>query len=153
MSAAGRLSGTELIAVAGGLLLAIGLFLPWYELANARADLNGAPGPATFSGWAAHPVHRWVWLAAVIAPIVLAYVVVRGHELSWARGELTAVIAIAAFGLVLYDGVIDRPGQPQGLVSLRWGWVVALIGVGLALGGAALRASSSERPRKPPGVM
>ena len=153
MGAARRLSGTEWVAVAGGLLLALGLFLPWYELTNARAQLNGSPGPATFSGWEAHPAQRWVVLAAAIAPLVLAYIVIRGHELSWARGEMTAVIAIAAFGLVLYSGVIDRPGEPGGLVGLRWGWFVALIGVVLALAGSALRASSSERPRKPPGVL
>ena len=153
MSAARRLAGTEVMAVAGGLLLALGLFLPWYELANARAELNGTPGPATVSGWEAHDVQRWLLLAAALAPLILAYIIIRGHELSWARGELTAVVSIAAFGLVLYAGVIDRPGAPQALVGLRWGWFVALAGVVLALVGASLRASTSERPRKPPGVL
>ncbi len=153
MRPASRLSGTELIAIAGGLLLAIGLFLPWYDLANARAELNGAAGPGSFSGWEAHPIGRWLLLAAAIAPLVLAYVILRGHQLSWARGEMTAVVVIFALGFVLYSGVIDRPGAPQALVGLRWGWFVALVGVVLALAGAALRASSTERPRKPPGVL
>ncbi len=153
MGATGRLSRTELVAIVGGVLLAIGLFLPWYEATNARAEINGTPGPATFSGWEAHPLQRWFVLAAAIAPLVLAYIIIRGHQLSWARGEMTAVVAIAAFGLVLYSGVIDRPGDPQGLIGLRWGWFVALVGVVLALAGSALRASTSERPRKPPGVL
>jgi predicted lysophospholipase L1 biosynthesis ABC-type transport system permease subunit len=148
-----RLSGTELVAVAGGLLLAVGLFLDWYRLANPRVTLNGVDGPAVVSGWEAHDVQRFLLLAAAVAPLILAYIIVRGHHLSWARGEMTAVVAIAALGLVLYAGVIDRPGAPQSLISLRFGWFVALLGVLLMLVGSALRASSTERPRKPPGVL
>jgi len=72
---------------------------------------------------------------------------------SWARGEMTAVTAIAAFGLIVYGGLIDKPGEPSGLIGLKWGWLVALAGTILMLVGSALRASEVERARKPPGVL
>ena len=77
-----------------------------------------------------------------IAPFILAYIVARDHQLTWARGELTAVLSIFAFGALLYVGVIDRPGEPAGQIELEWGWYVALLGrdpharrVGAAHGG------------------
>ncbi len=147
-----KLSGTELVAVIGGALLAVGLFLDWYELGR-RATLGSYRSGDVVTGFQAHEIARWIWLVAAAAPLILAYIIVRGHKLSWARGELTAVIAIASFGLILYAGVIDRPGEPQSLISLKLGWFVALAGVLLMLVGSALRASSTERPRKPPGVL
>jgi hypothetical protein len=66
---------------------------------------------------------------------------------------MTAVTAIAAFGLIVYNGVIDRPGEPSSEISLQPGWWVALLGTLLMLGGAALRSSEVERTRKPPGVI
>ena len=72
-----------------------------------------ASGPATFTGWEVHTILRWLLLAAAAAPFILAYIIVRGHALSWPRGEMTAVVAIAAFGLVVYNGLIDRPGEPS----------------------------------------
>ena len=147
------LSRTEFIALFGGGLLGIGLFLKWYEATSRRAEINGMKGPDSFTGWQVHDIQRYVLLAAALAPFILTYIIVRGHKLSWARGEMTAVIAIAAFGLVAYAGVIDRPGEPGGLIGLQWGWFVALLGTILMMVGSALRASESERPRKPPGVL
>jgi hypothetical protein len=148
-----HLSRTEIIALVGGALLGVGLFLPWYHAASKLAELNGTKGPKTFTGWEVHTIQRWLLLAAAIAPFILAYIILRGHKLSWARGEMTAVTAIASFGLVAYAGIIDRPGDPGGLISLKWGWFVALLGTILMMVGSALRASESERPRKPPGVL
>ena len=76
-----------------------------------------------------------------------AYVVARDHQLSWARGELTAVLAITALGFVLCIGVIDRPGEPPGQIELAWGWYVALAGSALMLAGAARRTGESARGR------
>ena len=45
------------------------------------------------------------------APLILAYIIVRGHALSWPRGELTAVIALAALTLTIFRGLIDKPGD------------------------------------------
>jgi hypothetical protein len=66
---------------------------------------------------------------------------------------MTAVVAIAAFGLAGYNGLLDKPGDPSGLISLKYGFWVALLGVILMMVGSALRASEVERARKPPGVL
>ena len=88
-----------------------------------------------------------------IAPFILAYIVARDHQLTWARGELTAVLSIVACGILLYIGVIDRPGEPAGQIELAWGWYVALLGAILMLAGSALRTGERARRRKPPGTL
>jgi hypothetical protein len=140
----------ELIAAAGGLLLAISVFLPWYD-AEAGARIEGHTGGV--SAWEAHPVLRWLLLLAASAPFILVWIIVRDHELSWARGEMTAVIAIAAFGLVVYNGILDRPGDPPSEIHLAYGWYLALLGTIAMVIGGALRAGELERSRKPPGVL
>ena len=95
----------------GGALLALSVFLPWYgtdpdnrfaQIDGARGDsvlLGRAPDPALAAarrrGGAVHPRlhHRHAT-----------------HKLSWARGEMTMVTSIAAFGLIFYNGV-DRPAR------------------------------------------
>ena len=66
---------------------------------------------------------------------------------------MTAVVAMIALVLVLYVGLVDRPGQPSGQISLQFGWYVSVLGCVLMVVGGALRASGTERPRKPPGVL
>ncbi|MEY2441315.1 MAG: hypothetical protein QOJ46_741 [bacterium] len=149
----GRLTRNELIAVLGGLLLGGGVFAPWYDSVSRLASIGGYGGLGAHSAWQVHGILRWALLVMAIAPFVLAYVVARDHQLSWARGELTAVLAITAFGLVLYVGVIDRPGEPPGQIELSWGWYVALAGCVLMLVGAAQRTGENPRDRKPAGTI
>ena len=148
-----RLSVSELVALAGGALLAVGLFLPWYSLSdNPNANIQGdTQGP--FTAWMVHDLLRWVLVVAAIAPFVLAYIVLRNHTLSWTRGELTAVIAIAAFGLVVYNGLLDTPGEPSGQISLAVGFYMAVVGTLAMIGGSVLRSAESGRRRRPPGVL
>lgn len=141
----------ELIAIVGGALLAVSLFLDWYTTVGHIARINGVRGPQT--GWAVHTILRWLLLAAAAAPIILSYIALRGKALSWPRGELTAVLAIVALGLVGYNGVIQQPGTSNTLTSLQYGWFLAMLGILLMFLGSAQRASSTERPRKPPGVL
>ena len=151
-----RLTWHEFVAIGGGALLVIGLFLPWYSGENGRATVGGMDVPeggADFTAWETHTILRWLWVAAAAAPFILAYIVARGHKLSWARGELTAVVAIAAFGLAGYNGLLDKPGEPSGLIGLKYGFAVSMLGILLMMVGSALRASEVERKRKPPGVL
>src|SRR4051794_36683030 len=134
----------------GGLLLIISIFLPWYHV-DALGRLNGHSG--TFSCWQAHHILRWLLLLAGVAPFILAWIIMRDHALSWPRGEMTAVVSIAAFGLIAYNAFVSKPGTVSSLVSLRLGIIVSLIGSIMMLGGSALRASATERPRKPPGTL
>jgi hypothetical protein len=149
----GRLGRGEILAVVGGILLVLGILLAWYRTNpdNANALIDGARG--SVSGWSAHPILRWPLLAAGAAPLILAWIVARDHQLSWPRGEMTAVVAMIALVLVLYVGIVDRPGEPSGQIQLRIGWYLAVLGTLLEVTGGAMRAGGTERPRKPPGVL
>jgi hypothetical protein len=144
----------ELIAVAGGILLGASLFLEWYRLGNQNAVLNDCRGPdGSCTGWAALTILRVLLLIAAMAPLILAYIIVRGHALSWPRGELTAVTALVALTLTVFRGLIDRPGSPSGEISIAYGWWIALAGGLLILVGSVWRSQESAAPRKPPGVL
>ncbi|MFZ0042300.1 MAG: hypothetical protein WAK93_13400 [Solirubrobacteraceae bacterium] len=144
----------ELVAIVGGILLAISLFLSWYSLGNANAMLGSCKGPNTScTGWQALPIERIILLIAALAPVILAYIIIRGHALSWPRGELTAVTALVALMITLLVGVIDKPGSPKGEISISIGWWVALFADFLILTGAIWRSQESGGPRKPPGVL
>src|SRR5918997_6937972 len=131
----GRLGRGEFLAVLGGLLLALGLLLSWYGTNpdNRNANIDGVRG--SVSGWEAHPILHWLLLAAAIAPLILAWVISRDHQLSWPRGEMTAVVGMIAFVLVAYAGLVDRPGQPSSQISLKFGWFVVLLGAAAAIVG------------------
>jgi hypothetical protein len=144
----------ELIAIAGGILLGISLFLAWYTLGNEHALLNSCKGPNTrCSGWDALSIARYVLLLAAVAPLILAYIILRGHALSWPRGELTAVIALVALTLTIFRGVLDRPGSPPGEIGIAFGWWVGLFAGLLILVGSVWRSQESAGRRKPPGVL
>jgi hypothetical protein len=148
-----RLGRGELVAALGGLLLGVCVFLPWYETDpdNPNAVIDGVSG--ALSGFEVHGIVRWLLLLAAIAPFILVWIVIRDHELSWPRGEMTAVAAIAAFGLIAYVGFLDRPGQPGGAIALQLGYYGALLGSILMVVGGAMSAGQTERTRKPPGVL
>src|SRR3954449_8689377 len=137
--------------MAAGALLVAALFMPWYgtDASNSHSQVNGRTGP--ISGWDVHPILRWLLVAAASAPFVLAWIILRGHALSWARGEMTVVTSIAAFGLVAYNGFVDRPGEIA--ISLELGFFAALAATLVMVAAAAKRSSESERPRKPPGTI
>ena len=145
-----KLQKGEFIAIAGGILLLVGIFLDWYTT-QGLGRINGEAGPQT--GWDVHTIIRYLLLAAAVAPLILAYIILRDHALSWPRGEMTAVIAIACFGLITYNGLLAQPGTSNSLTSLQVGWFVALAGTMLMLAGSALRSSNVERKRKPPGTL
>jgi hypothetical protein len=144
----------ELIAAIGGIALGLSLFLHWYDLGNIHATLSMCKGPNTScTGWKAMPVGRYIVLAAAVAPLILAYIIVRGHALSWPRGELTAVVALIVLMVTLFVGVLDKPGNPRSEISVSYGWWLAVLGGLLLLLGSIWRTSESAAQRKPPGVL
>jgi hypothetical protein len=148
------LSRGELLASIGGILLLIALFLSWYTLGNQHAVLGTCRGPNTHcSGWAALSGLKFVFLIAALAPAILSYIIIRGHALSWPRGELTAVVAMVALIMTIFVGVIDKPGTPKAEISITIGWWVALLADLLILFGSVWRAQESGARRKPPGVL
>jgi hypothetical protein len=150
---AARLHRNEYMGMLGGALLAVSVFLPWYgtDSDNRFANIDGERGHQ--SCFDVHPILRWLLIAAAVAPFILAYIIANDIKLSWARGEMTAVTSIAAFGLVFYNGIIDRPGEPSSAISLEFGWFLGVLGTLMMIAGAALRSSEHERARKPPGTI
>ena len=144
----------ELIALIGGVLLGVSLFVDWYTLGNVHATLASCKGPNSgCTGWHGLPIVRYPLLVAAAAPVILAYIILRGHALSWPRGELTAVTALIALALTLFVGVLDKPGNPRGEISLSLGWFIALGAGVLILIGSIWRTQESAAQRKPPGVL
>ena len=144
----------ELVAIAGAIMIGISVFLPWYSLGNQFTQLNGCHGPnTTCTAWHALLIVRFLLLAGAAAPLILAWIIIRGHALSWPRGEMTAVVGVTAFVLVLFRGVIDKPGSPSDQVSVNLGWWIALAGTVLMIIGAAWRYQEGAPRRNPPGVL
>lgn len=145
-----RLSRAELIGVASSAALAISLFLPWFstEQSNPNSNINGLRGD--LSAWQVLEILRWPLLAACIAPLILAYIVLRDHEVGWNRGEVTAVIGMIAFIIILCRGIIfGRPGTVE--IGLSYGYLLALVAT-LAMTFAGLLRQSESVEKQPPGV-
>ncbi len=148
-----QLDRGELVAVLGGAILGVSVFLAWFTLGDRFASLGSCRGPNTScSAWKSLMIVRYLLLVAAIAPAVLAWIILRGHALSWPRGEMTAIIAIAALTFILFRGLIDRPGTPPGEISTSYGWWIGLLGGVLILTGSVWRAQESAATRKPPGL-
>jgi hypothetical protein len=154
-----NLSRGEIIAMVGGLLLGISVFVKCYEAQpqNPNATLehgkNGYCGDHTCSFFQVHSISRWLLIAAAAAPFILAWIIIREHELSWPRGQVTSVVAIAAFGIIFYTGIVDRPGDPSGAIELEIGWYGMMLGALLMLAGSVMRQQETEVARKPPGTL
>ena len=154
-------SKTDVIGAIAGIVLVLSLiFLDWFSLAetdprNAGEDFICGVGQYTCTGWETFPIMRWLLLAAAAAPFILTYIILRGHKLSWAPGELTMVAGFTAFVLIAYNGIIDKPGsegQEIG-VSLEIGYFIALAAaLGLAISGIG-RMMEAGSTRKTPGTV
>ena len=147
-----QLDRGELIAVVGGAILGVSVFLAWYTLGDRFTILGACRGPnATCSAWKSLMIHPLPAPVTAIAPRVLAWIIIRGHALSWPRGEMTAVIAIAALTFTVFRGVIDRPGTPPGQIGISYGWWIGLAGGLLILVGSVWRAKESAARASRPG--
>jgi hypothetical protein len=157
-----RLGRGDIVAAAGGLLLFISMFLPWFSVdAGTPADQTACgagqescTGFDTFSLFTALiiPGMDFLLVGAAIAPWILVWIVVRGHTLSWPPGEVTMIVGATAATLILYNGVISRPGARE-FVGLDIGWYLGLLGSFAIVGGGAIsQITRGGVTRKPPGV-
>jgi hypothetical protein len=155
-----RLDRSEIVGMVAAALLVIAVFLEWFSLTTDPSVVERGSDPANWacgvgetscSAWDTFPIMRWLLRAAAAAPFILAWIVMRGHALSWPRGELTAIVGLTAFVLIAYNGIIDKP--EAGLeIGLSYGYWLALIAsIGIFLSGR-LRAAKSGGggERKPP---
>jgi hypothetical protein len=149
---------------ASALLIIAVLLLPWYsydtsgveKAANPDAWICGV-GDDTCTGWETFPILRWLLLLAALAPIILAYILVRAHKLSYPPGEMTMVAGFAAFVLIAYNGIIDKPGTGEAEIGLGldWGyWVALLASIAIAgVGWTRSMESGAKKGRKAPGTV
>jgi hypothetical protein len=160
----GRLQRGEFIGFAGVGVLVASLFLNWFSTSdNANAVINGerfpgGPGQGgrggEFTAFETYGVLDWLLVAACIAPFVLAWIVVRGHKLTWRPGEITMIVGMIAIALIVLNGVIlGRPGDPDSEISLEIGYFVGLLGSSLICVGGIIRQAEGDRARKPPGTI
>ncbi|MDX6581689.1 MAG: hypothetical protein QOI10_873 [Solirubrobacterales bacterium] len=155
-------------AAASWLLIIAILFLPWYDLgANPQRVVGGADynpdanicgaGATTCTGFETFPILRWLLLLAALAPTILAYIIVRGHKLSYPPGEMTMIAGFSATVLIGYNGIIDKPGTgPAEIgISLDYGyWIALLCGIAIAIVGFTRSIESGPRKtRKAPGTV
>jgi hypothetical protein len=141
--------------VASIVLIISVLFLPWYSLTDTperEAQGSWLCGTEEFSctGFETFPILRWLLLAASLSPLILAWILVRGHKLSWAPGEMTMVVGFAAMVLIAYNGIIDIPAPEQGTefgTSTSYGYWLALLAA-ITIAGTGFARSLESGPRK-----
>lgn len=155
-----KLDRSEILGMVAAAVLVLSLFLQWYSLATDPSVVQRGGdagnwacgvGDSSCSGWETFPILRWLLIAAAAAPFILSWIVIRGHALSWPRGELTAVVGLTAFVLIAYNGIVDKP--QDGLeMSLGFGyWLALLASIGIFVSGGfrAVESGGGGR-RKPP---
>ena len=161
-----RLNTTRVLigAIASTLLIITILFLPWYSLDENPQRVASEPdswvcgvGEFSCTGFETFPILRWLLLLAAAAPLILAYILVRGHKLSYPPGEMTMIAGFAATVLIFYNGILDKPGAGPGEigVSLDYGYWIALVcALAISIVGFTRSVESGGRKvRKAPGTV
>jgi hypothetical protein len=150
-----RLTPGEFIGMAAGLVLLLSLWLPWFTTSedNRFSRLAGASGGDGVNAWQVFSTLDILLVLAATAPFILAWIIARGHKLTWKPGEVTMIVGATAFVLILCNGIIlGRPGDSVD-IGLGIGYFVGLIAsVGLLVAGY-LRQAFYTSARKPPGVI
>jgi hypothetical protein len=150
-----RLQRGDLISALGGFVLLVSLFLKWFTVDSgppANENLCGI-GKSSCTAFQTFNILDLLLVAGALAPFILVWIIIRGHELSWPPGEVTAIVGITAMALILYNGIIDRVGDERSFVGLDYGWYIGLLGaLILLLGAAAVQMLRGGAIRRPPGT-
>jgi hypothetical protein len=153
-----KLDRSELVGMGAAVVLVISVFLEWYSVSPDTAARGNDPsnwacgaGNSSCSGWDTFPVVSVLLILAALAPFILAWIVIRGHALSWPRGEVTAIVGLTAFVLIAYNGIVDKP-QDGIQIGLAFGyWLALLASIGIFVsGGFRAVESGGGAQRKPP---
>jgi hypothetical protein len=155
-----KLDRSEIIGMVAAAVLVISLFLQWFSLSTDPSLVQRGDDPNNWvcgvgndscTAFDTFPILRWLLIAAAAAPFILAWILIRGHALSWPRGEVTAIVGLTAFVLIAYNGILDKPNA--GLeVSLSIGYWLAILASLVIFGSGGWRAveSGGGAQRKPP---
>jgi hypothetical protein len=151
-------------AIASAVLIVAILFFSWYsydlagvEKAADADDWLCGVNETSCTAWETFPILRWLLLLLAAAPLILAYILVRGHKLSYPPGEMTMISGFAGAVLIFYNGVIDKPGKGPAEIGLGldWGyWVALLCALVIAVVGFTRSLESGpKKTRKAPGTV
>ena len=151
-----RVSPGELMGMGAALVLLGSLWLPWFTTSsdNPNSQLpGGVKGGDSANAWQVFSTLDWLLVAACAAPFILTWIVARAHKLTWKPGEVTMIVGIVAFVLILCNGIIlGRPGDSVD-IGLGIGYFVALLASFGLLAAGYLRQALYTTDRKPPGVI
>ena len=138
------------MAAGGGAFLLISLFLNWFGV-KGNENLCGS-GKVDCTGFETFTILDILLVLGAFAPLILVWIVVRGHELSWPPGEVTMIVGAVATTLILYNGIVDKVGENRSFVDLDIGWFVGLLGaLMIIVGGAISQITRGGVRRRPPG--
>jgi hypothetical protein len=152
----GRLTPGEYMGMGAAVVLVLSLFLPWFTTSSSNPNSQlgkGISGGDSATAWQVFSTLDILLVAAGTAPFVLAWIIARGHKLTWKPGEVTMVVGMTAFVLILCNGIIlGRPGDSVD-IGLGIGYFVGLLAAAGLLGAGYLRQALYTDVRKPPGVI
>jgi len=138
------------------LVFGLSLFVPWFTTSdnpNSKIDSAGIGPNSEATAWETFSILQYALLAMAIAPFVLAWIVARGHKLTWKPGEVTMIVGITAFILVICNGIILGKPDPNIEVGLTYGYLLAIVtSLGMAVCGF-IRQATYVDAKKPPGVI
>jgi len=151
-----RLTAAEAVGIGMAVLLALSLLLPWFTTSdnpNSRIQSANVGPNSEATGWETFTIFKFILLAAALAPFILAWIVARGHKLTWKPGEVTMIIGMTAFVLTLCNGIILGRPENKIEIGLSYGYLLALIAsFGMAAAGFVRQAYYTDA-KKPPGVI
>jgi hypothetical protein len=154
-----RLHRGEYVGMVGSAILALSLFLPWFSTAsctqnpNSRLETAGVGCGHSANAFDAFNMLGWWLLAACAAPFILSWIIARSHKLTWRPGEITMIVGIIAFALIIINGIIF--GKPKNDVDISFdiGYLVGIIGAMLICVAGVVRQAEGGRTRKAPGTL
>jgi hypothetical protein len=151
-----KVSPAEIMGMGAALVLLGSLWLPWFTTSSENPNSKlpgGVAGGDSANAWQVFATLDWLLVSNCAAPFILTWIIARGHALTWKPGEVTMIVGIVAFMLILCNGIIlGRPGDSVD-IGLGIGYFVALVAsLGLLTAGY-LRQAVYETARKPPGVI
>jgi hypothetical protein len=151
-----KLSPGEFLGMLAALVLLASLWLPWFTTSgnqNSVIDSAGIGPNSDANAFEVFGILDWLLVAACAAPFILSWIIARGHKLTWRPGEVTMIVGITAFVLILCNGIILGRPEPGIEVGLGVGYFVALLGSAGMLVAGYLRQAVYTDARKPPGVL
>lgn len=153
-----RITMYERLGYVAGALLLVSLWLPWYSTGNNKFSIiessNTGPNDSA-SAWdvfGTSSLLPWALALIAIAPVILTWIIARGHKLSYRPGEVTMVAGMTGVTLILCNGIILGKPAPNVDLSLSIGWYLALLACLLIVtAGFQRQALHATGLRKPPG--